>query len=87
MYNIFHQSLNALDKALPKMKFPKTEQECSREAENFVKLSMVPIKSFVASFDGIEVAIKQPPKGDTKDCRSTSTERNFFDLFSSSVFS
>lgn len=78
VYNIFNQTLSALDQVLPKMKFPKTEEECSREAEKFVKLSKVPIKSVVASLDGILFETKQNSKKYTKDCRKYFNRKNFF---------
>lgn len=78
VYDIFHEMLEAMDNVLPKIQFPKSEQEYLEAAETYVRLSKVPIKSVVSSLDGIAIEIKQPSCRDTSDPKKYYNRKKFF---------
>lgn len=87
VYEIFEQTIDALDQSLRNIQFPTTESACTNEAQKFCDLRKTPIVGIIGALDGIAIAIQQPRLNDAPDARKYFNRKGFFALVVQAVAS
>lgn len=77
-YQVFTQTLHALNQCLDPIIFPQSESECREEANRFRRNRRSPLYGIIAALDGIAIAIQQPRLLDTPDPRKYYNRKGFF---------
>ena len=75
-YALFYKTISALNKTLPPISFPQTEEQCCTSSEQFRVLRKSPFYGIIAALDGIAIRIQQPNKQEVPDQGNATIEKD-----------